>query len=119
MSLNLKGFLFVSKVYVLKKALYRLKQAPKAWYSKIDTHFCSNGFVRSKNEPTLYLKRQGTDFLILCLYIDDIIYMGTSSALIEDFKVRMMKKFEMTDLGVLYYFLGLEVLQKEDGIFVS
>lgn len=98
------------KVYKLKKALYGLKQAPKAWYNKIDTHFCSNGYVRSENEPTLYLKKEGTDFLMICLYVDDIIYMGSSSALINKFKAGMMKMFEMTDLGKLHYFLGLEVL---------
>lgn len=117
-----KGFVIsgkVDKVYRLKKTLYGLKQAPKAWYSKIDAHFCSNEFVRSNNEPILYLNRQGTDFLKLCLYVDDIIYIRSSCALIGDLKAIMMKKFEMKDLGALHYFLGLEVMQKDDGIFVS
>jgi len=68
-----------TKVYKLKKALYRLKQAPHAWYKKINTFFAENGFERSANEPTLYFKRQGdNDFLVVCLYVDDIIYMGSS-----------------------------------------
>lgn len=96
-----------------------MKQAPRAWYSKIDSFFQENGFKRSENEPTLYLKQQGNrEFLLVCLYVDDIIYMGTSKSLIDDFKSCMMSTFEMTDLGLLKYFLGLEVLQRKDGIFV-
>ena len=56
---------------------------------------------------------------MVCLYVDDIIYMGSSNSLIADFKACMMKTFEMTDLGLLHYFLGLEVKQGADGIFVS
>lgn len=67
-----------SKVYRLKKALYGLKQAPRAWYSKIDSFFQENQFRRSENEPTLYVKKRGNgDFLVVCLYVDDIIYMGS------------------------------------------
>ena len=118
-----KGFIVEGKekkVYKLRKALYGLKQAPRAWYSKIDSYFHDNGFDRSKNEPNLYMKKQGkNDFLIICLYVDDMIYMGSSSYLINEFKACMKKKFEMTDLGDLQYFLGLEVKQLKDGIFVS
>lgn len=64
------------KVYKLKKALYGLKQAPRAWYSKIDDHFIQQGFERSNCEPTLY-KKEGNNLLIVCLYVDDIIYMGS------------------------------------------
>jgi len=82
--------------------------------------FTENGFKRSANEPTLYFKRQGdSDFLVVCLYVDDIIYMGSSKSLIADFKACMMKTFEMTDLGLLHYFLELELKQGADGIFVK
>ena len=118
-----EGFIVPGKeehVYRLKKALYGLKQAPRAWYSKIDSYFVENGFERSKSEPNLYLKRQGkNDLLIICLYVDDMIYMGSSSFLINEFKACMKKKFEMSDLGLLHFFLGLEVKQVEDGVFVS
>ena len=118
-----EGFIVPDKeehVYRLKKALYGLKQAPRAWYSKIDSYFVENGFERSKSEPNLYLKRQGkNDLLIICLYVDDMIYMGSSSSLINEFKACMKKKFEMSDLGLLHFFLGLEVKQVEDGVFVS
>lgn len=106
------------KVYKLNKALYGLKQAPRAWYSKIDSYFHDNGFAKSENEPTLYIKKQGTDFMILCLYVDDIIYMGSNLPMLEEFKGFMMNKFEMTDLGLLHYFLGLEIIQDKAGIFV-
>ena len=109
-----------SKVYRLKKAQYGLKQAPRAWYSKIDSFFIDNGFERSPNEPTLYVKKQGNfDFLVVCLYVDDIIYMGSNEILVEEFKTCMMHKFEMSDLGLLNYFLGVEVVQYEEGIFNS
>lgn len=106
-------------MYRLRKALYGLKQVPRAWYSKIDSFFLESKFTRSDNEPTLYKKQQGNgDFLLVCLYVDDMIYMGSSQSLVDDFKSSMMKIFEMTDLGLLRYFLGLEVKQGEDGIFV-
>ncbi|CAL5345664.1 unnamed protein product [Camellia sinensis] len=109
-----------TKVYKLRKALYGLKQAPRAWYSKIDGYFQQNGFLRSENEPTLYVKKEGkNDFIIICLYVDDIIYTSSSSSLVAEFKSRMMHEFEMSDMGLLHYFLGLEVQQAEDGIFIS
>ncbi|KAJ9542648.1 hypothetical protein OSB04_029154 [Centaurea solstitialis] len=107
------------KVYKLKKALYGLKQAPRAWYSKIDSYFLENGFERSKNEPTLYVKKRGTDFLVLCLYVDDMIYMGSCESIVAEFKSSVMEKFEISDLGLLHYFLGLKVNQCVDGIFIS
>ena len=95
-------------------------QAPRAWYSKIDSYFQESGFERSENEPTLYVKRKGDyDFLVICLYVDDMIYMGSCESLIEEFKSCMMGKFDMLDLGLPHDFLGLEVDQCADEIFVS
>ena len=108
------------KVLRLKKALYGLKQAPRAWYSRIDSYFTEQGFRRSKREPTLYIKTQGTnDTLIVSLYVDDLIYTSNNEKMIKKFKEDMMKNFEMTDLGLMHYFLGIEITQKEDGIFIS
>nr|GEV34256.1 retrovirus-related Pol polyprotein from transposon TNT 1-94 [Tanacetum cinerariifolium] len=108
------------KVLRLKKALYGLKQAPRAWYNKIDEFFQKEGFEKSKHEPTLYVKKEGNDdLLIVSLYVDDMIYTSSSTRLISKFKSSMKSMFEMADLGELQYFLGLEVIQKQEGIFLS
>ena len=106
------------KVYKLKKALYGLKQAPRVWYSRIDAYLISNGFNRSGSEPTLYTQvNKHGEILILCLYVDDLIFTGNLS--INDFKTTMKTEFEMTDLGLMKYFLGIEVKQSKKGIFIS
>lgn len=108
------------KVYKLKKALYGLKQAPRAWYGQIDAYFNERGFQRSQSEPTLYKKTQGTTgILIVSLYVDDLIYTGSDEKMIRDFKNDMMQKYEMNDMGLLHYFLGIEVEQNKDGVFIS
>ncbi|GKU86114.1 hypothetical protein SLEP1_g683 [Rubroshorea leprosula] len=103
------------KVYKLKKALYRLKQAPRTWYGRLDSYLHDNDFHRNENEPTLYVKVKGGDILIICVYVDDIIYTGSSNILIEEFKKNMSEEFkknmsvefDMSDLGLLHYFLRL------------
>lgn len=108
------------RVYKLKKALYGLKQAPRAWCSCIDEFFSKSGFHKCPHEPTLFTK-SGPDgeLLIICLYVDDLIYTGNASSLFTAFKHSMMTEFDMTDLGMLHYFLGLEVVQCSAGIFIS
>ncbi|GJS62129.1 retrovirus-related pol polyprotein from transposon TNT 1-94, partial [Tanacetum coccineum] len=107
------------KVYKLKKALYGLKQAPQAWYSQIDGYFKEKGFDQSESEPTLYVKNQGTsDILIVALYVNDLVFTGNNKKMIEDFKNEMMQKYEMSDLGILNHFLGMEIYQDEDGVFI-
>lgn len=82
--------------------------------------FHENGFERSGNEPTIYLKKEGKiDFLFICLYVDYMLYFGSNEHLLANFKSTMMKKFEMTNLELLQYFLGLEVQQIVDGILIS
>ena len=99
--------------------MYGLKQAPRAWNSKIDGYFRQNGFQRSICEPSLYVKHEGTrDFLVICLYVDDLIYMGTNRKMVEDFKKAMLKEFEMTDLGLMKYFLGFQVRQSTGEVFI-
>jgi hypothetical protein len=106
------------KVYKLKKALYGLKQAPRAWYSRIDSYLLQKGFNRCSSEPTLYTKlNEEGKILIVCLYVDDLIFTGNLS--IEMFKSDMKKEFEMADLGPMKYFLGIEVNQDQSGIFIS
>ncbi|KAJ0589103.1 putative RNA-directed DNA polymerase [Helianthus annuus] len=118
-----EGFVIPGKedmVYKLKKALYGLKQAPRAWYGKIDGYFLEHGYNRSENEPTLYVKAVGPNEVIyVCLYVDDIICTSSSDKLIHEFKQGMKDAFEMTDMGLMKRFLGLEVNQTEVGIFLA
>ncbi|GKB81163.1 retrovirus-related pol polyprotein from transposon TNT 1-94, partial [Tanacetum coccineum] len=105
------------KVYKLKKSLYGLKQAPRAWYSQIDGYFKEKGFDQSKREPTLYVKNQGTsDILIVALYVDDLVFTGNNKKMIEDFKNKMMQKYEMSDLGLPNHFLVMEIYQDDGGL---
>eukprot|EP01018_Ginkgo_biloba_P029557 Gb_20738 [translate_table: standard] len=108
-----------NKVYKLKKSLYGLKKAPKAWYSRIDTYFQQKGFQKSSSDPNLYIKVIGSDILIISLYVDDLIYIGNNHHMLHDFKVGMCKEFKMLDLRQLHYFLGIKIWQSGKGIFMS
>ncbi|KAL4385642.1 hypothetical protein GQ457_15G013260 [Hibiscus cannabinus] len=78
------------------------------------------GFERSKDEHTLYVKNQGkNDLLIVSLYVDDLFVTRNNSNMVLSFKEEMKKKFEMSDLGLMNYFLGMKVHQGEDEIFIS
>ncbi|CAL5331407.1 unnamed protein product [Camellia sinensis] len=105
------------KVYLLKKALYGLKQAPRAWYSRIDSHLLSLGFVKSLSEFTLYVK-EATDLIVVPVYVDDLLITWSNEDLIKEFKAEMLKVFEMTDLGMMSYFLGMEVKQRQHEVFI-
>ncbi|KAK8935961.1 hypothetical protein KSP39_PZI012924 [Platanthera zijinensis] len=108
-----------NKVYRLLKALYGLKQAPRAWNHNIDSYLQQEGFTRCAIEPTLYLKRNNEGSVIVSLYVDDLILTGSNSGEIAKFRERMKTKYEMTDLGSLKFFLGLQIKQLEGGIFIS
>ncbi|KAG8474247.1 hypothetical protein CXB51_033974 [Gossypium anomalum] len=104
----------------LRKALYGLKQAPRAWYARIDTYLLSLDFQRSFSEPTLYIKKNNTETqLVVSLYVYDLLVTGGDEAILTDFKTKMKKMFEMIDLGLMTYFLGMEVSQKQGGIFLK
>jgi hypothetical protein len=108
-----------SLVCCLKKSLYGLKQAPRAWYAKMDSFLISIGFSRCHSDPNVYTKKVGTHLIILVLYVDDVILTGSDSKLLNHVKTSLKKKFEMTDLGFLHYFLGLQFFQTNEGIFLS
>ncbi|XP_039137235.1 uncharacterized protein LOC120274764 [Dioscorea cayenensis subsp. rotundata] len=118
-----KGYVIQGKeqmVYKLHKALYGLKQAPRAWYGKFDAYLQQQGFKRSMTEHTLYTKvGEKEEMIIVCIYVDDVIYMSPSLEMMNRFKDDMKRNFEMTDLGLLSYFLGLEIKQDTLGIHVS
>jgi len=106
------------KVYLLKKALYGLKQAPRAWYNKINDHLLSIGFAKSLSESTLYVKYKENNFLIVSLYVDDLLITGDDARLVEEFKQEKMQAFEMTDLGLMTYFLGIEIKQSQNKVLI-
>jgi hypothetical protein len=95
-------------VYGLNKALYRLKQAPRAWYGKIDSFLTSLGFTKSKVDSNLYFKVMNDEPVVLLLYVDELFLTGEEK-LITDYKRKLVTEFEMKDLGPMHYFLGLEV----------
>jgi hypothetical protein len=103
----------------LKKSLYGLKQAPRYWYAKMDSFLIANGFSRCHSNPNVYTKKVGSHLIILVLYVDDLVLTSSDSKLLNHVKTNLKKKFEMTDLGFLHYFLGLQVLQTNEGIFLS
>lgn len=107
-------------MYKLRKALYGLKQAPRAWYSRIEAYFIHEGFECCQIEHTLFIKSQGDGkVLIVSLCVDDLIFTGNVERMFEDFKVSMKLEFDMTNLGKMEYFLGVEIMQNSEGIFLS
>ncbi|GKE14175.1 putative ribonuclease H-like domain-containing protein [Tanacetum coccineum] len=110
---------FPDRVYKVEKALYGLHQAPKAWYETLSTYLLDNGFQRGKIDKTLFIRRDKGDILLVQVYVDDIIFGSTKKSLCTEFEKMMHKKFQMSSMGELTFFLGLQVKQKEDGIFIS
>ena len=106
------------KVYQLKNALYGLKQAPRAWYSRLEDYFAGEGFEKCSYELTLFMKKKGGRFFVVSLYVDDLIFTGNDLKLCAEFKASMQSEFDMTDLGRMKYFLGVEIHQTEAGIFL-
>ena len=108
------------KVYKMGKALYRLKQALCAWSARIDKYFLDNGFEKCPYEHALYMKVDvDGSLLLVCLYVDDLIFADNNPTMFKEFKKSMIREFEMTDIGLMSHFLGIEVVQSEDGIFIS
>jgi hypothetical protein len=88
-----------------------LKQAPRAWYSRIDEHLLKHDFKKILSESTLYIRNSNSDYIVVSLYVDDLFVTGNNPRMINQFKAEMMKVFEMTNLGEMSYFLGMEVQQ--------
>ena len=103
----------------LKQSLYGLKQAPRAWYAKMDSFLLDTGFIRCHSDPNVYTKKLGNHLIILVLYVDDLILTCSDPKLLTHVKSSLKKNFDMLDLGHLHYFLGLQVLQTKEGIFLS
>ncbi|GJZ98525.1 uncharacterized mitochondrial protein-like protein [Tanacetum coccineum] len=110
---------FPDRVYKVEKALYGLHQAPRAWYETLSTYLLDNRFQRGKIDKTLFIKRHKGDILLVQVYVDDIIFGSTKKELYNAFEKLMHEKFQMSSMGELTFFLGLQVQQKKDGIFIS
>lgn len=108
------------KVYKLNKALYGLKQASRAWFSRIEGYFLKEEFLRSNAEQTLFIKEDNKgSILYVNVYVDDLIYTGNNPKMLNEFKRSMQDEFEMTDLGKMRFFLGIEVVQTSEGVHIS
>nr|GEV88845.1 putative ribonuclease H-like domain-containing protein [Tanacetum cinerariifolium] len=108
-----------NKVYKVVKALYGLHQTLLAWYETLANYLLENGFKRGKIDQTLFIKRQKGDILLVEIYVDDIIFGATNKDLCKSFEKLTKNKFQMSSMGELTFFLGLQIKQKKDGIFIS
>ncbi|KAK2388640.1 putative mitochondrial protein [Trifolium repens] len=106
-------------VYKLKKALYGLKQAPRAWYERLTQFLEEQGYRKGGSDKTLFVKQEKGKFIIAQIYVDDIVFGGMSNAMVQHFVQQMQSEFEMSLVGELTYFLGLQIKQMDDTIFIS
>ncbi|GJX32062.1 putative ribonuclease H-like domain-containing protein [Tanacetum coccineum] len=107
------------KVYKVVKALYGLHQAPRAWYATLSTFLLKNGYRRGTIDKTLFLKKDKHDIILVQVYVDDIIFGSTKKSWCDEFEALMKSRFQMSSMGELTFFLGLQVKQKPNGIFIS
>ncbi|GJT13043.1 putative ribonuclease H-like domain-containing protein [Tanacetum coccineum] len=117
-----KGFVdpqHPKKVYKVVKTLYGLHQAPRAWYATLSTFLLKHGYRRGTIDKTLFLKKHKRYIILVQVYVDDIIFGSTKKAWCDEFEALMKGEFEMSDMGELTFFLGLQVQQRPDGIFIS
>nr|GEZ31408.1 hypothetical protein [Tanacetum cinerariifolium] len=106
---------YLDKVYKVVKALYGLHQALRPWYATLANYLLENG----KIDQNLFIKKKKGDILLVQVYVDDIIFGSTNKELCKVFEKLMKEKFQMSSMGELTFFLGLQVKQKDDGIFIS
>ena len=105
-------------MYKLQRVLYGFKQAPRAWYGRLRGFLLSKGFVMGTVDKTMFLLKHRNDLLIVQIYADDIIFGGSSYDLVARFADDMSREFEMSMMGELQFFLGLQIKQVKDGTFV-
>ncbi|GKC39497.1 putative ribonuclease H-like domain-containing protein, partial [Tanacetum coccineum] len=114
-----KAIEFPNKVYKVEKALYGLHQAPRAWYETLSNYLFENRFRRGTIDKTLFIKKIKNDILLVQVYVDDIIFGSTKKSLSTEFEQLMHKRFQMSSMRELTFFLGLQVEQRKDDIFLS
>ncbi|GKE15876.1 retrovirus-related pol polyprotein from transposon TNT 1-94 [Tanacetum coccineum] len=116
------GFIDFEKldhVYKLKKALYGLKQAPKAWYDRLKAFLIKHKYKMGMVDNTLFTKKKSSNLIIVQIYVDDIIFGSTCQDMCDEFAKIIHDEFEMSMMGELNFFLGLQIKQMEDGIFFN
>ncbi|GJT45704.1 retrovirus-related pol polyprotein from transposon TNT 1-94 [Tanacetum coccineum] len=106
-------------VYRLKKALYGLKQSPQAWYDTLSQFLLDNNFSKGAVDPTLFTRKTGKHILLVQIYVDDIIFASTDPKACDIFSNEMSSKFQMSMMGQMSFFLGLQVSQNPGGIFIN
>ncbi|GJY18015.1 putative ribonuclease H-like domain-containing protein [Tanacetum coccineum] len=108
-----------TKVYKVVKALYGLHQAPRAWYATLSTFLEKHGYKRGTIDKTLFIRRNKKDIMLVQVYVDDIIFGSTNKSWCDEFEALMQSRFQMSSMGELTFFLGLQVKQNKGGIFIS
>ncbi|KAI3758803.1 hypothetical protein L6452_06375 [Arctium lappa] len=106
-------------VYILDKALYGLKQAPRAWYDVLSKFLVKSGFSKGKVDTTLFIKKEKVDIILIQIYVDDIIFGSTNPKYCKNFSNLMVSRFQMSMMGEMNFFLGLQVKQFSTGIFIN
>nr|GEZ10812.1 retrovirus-related Pol polyprotein from transposon TNT 1-94 [Tanacetum cinerariifolium] len=106
-------------VYHLKKALYGIKQAPRAWYDTLSRFLLNNKFSKGAVDPTLFTRKTGKHILFVQIYVDDIIFASNDPKACDIFSNKMSSKFQMSMMGEMSFFLGLQVSQNPRGIFIN
>ena len=109
---------FPQHVYKLNKALYDLKQAPRAWYERLSSFILENGFQRGKVDNTLFCKDYSNEFIMVKMYVDDIIFGATNEILCKDFSSLMQEEFEMSMMGELNFFFWTSIKHTKDKTFI-
>ncbi|KAK8609111.1 hypothetical protein V6N13_025418 [Hibiscus sabdariffa] len=110
---------FSNHVFKLSKALYGLKQAPRAWYERLSTVLVEKDFNKGKVDTTLFIKKKGKDSLLVQIYVDDIIFGSNNELFCQEFAKLMQGEFEMSMMGEFSFFLGLQIKQRKDAIFIN
>ncbi|GJV74842.1 putative ribonuclease H-like domain-containing protein [Tanacetum coccineum] len=108
-----------TKVYKVVKALYGLHQAPRAWYATLSTFLEKHGYKRGTIDKTLFIRRNKKDIMLVQVYVDDIIFGSTNKSWCAEFEALMQSRFQMSSMGELTFFLGLQVKQNNEGILLS
>lgn len=103
----------------LKKAIYGLKQTPRAWFDKFSNFLLRFGFQCRFQDPSFFVYHQGTDLIYLLLYVDDMLLTGNNSALIDELLHNLNSEFRMKDMGEVHYFLGIQVHHTDSGLFMN